>query len=307
MKRRFSVDVDADGEVVALIGSKEGIFHTAFVLVSPGDVVLCPEPGYPVYAISTQLAGGQVHYLPLVAERDFLPDLGCLPNEICGKAKALWLCYPNNPTGAVADRSFYTKAVTFAQDNDLVLCVDAAYSEIGFDGYRALSVFEIPGAREVAVEFHSLSKSYNMTGWRAAFAVGRSDVIKALSDYKSNLDSGVFNVVQRAGIKAMEIWPEPVEKMCKIYRLRRDCLVAGLSRAGYEVKAPKGSFFLWMPVPGGDDVAFASRLVDEVGVVVTPGSGFGPSGKGYVRFALTVSEERLNEAVDRIRQLHFCG
>jgi len=300
LDRRFSVHLDPDRELVALIGSKEGIFHLALVLVGEGDVVLCPEPGYPVYAVSTRMAGAEVHEMPLVAERDFLPDLDAVPAGVLARARAIWINYPNNPTGAFADRAFYSKAVAFAQEHELTLCVDAAYSEITFDGLRALSVFEIPGAREVAVEFHSLSKSYNMTGWRVGFAVGRPDVIEPLADFKSNLDSGVFGAVQAAGIRAMESWPGPSEQVCETYRRRRDRLVAGLSRAGYDVTAPRGTFFVWMPVPGGDDKRFAGRLIDEVGVVVTPGSGFGPSGAGYVRFALTVDEHRLDEAVERI-------
>ncbi len=303
LRARFDVGLDPDGQVVALVGSKEGIFHTHFVLVGPGDVVLCPEPAYPVYATATRLAGGQPHFMPLTADNAFLPDFSALPGDVLGRAKAVWINYPNNPTGAIAERGFYERAVAFAREHDLVLCVDAAYSEIAFGDHRPLSIFEIPGAEELAVEYHSLSKSYNMTGWRVGFAAGRADVVSALADYKSNLDSGVFGAVQDAGIEAMKQWPEPVEEICATYQRRRDRLVNGLRAAGFDAPSPAATFYVWMPVPGGDDKAFCARLIDEAGVVVTPGSGFGPSGRGYVRFALTVDEDRLDEAVARIQGL----
>ena len=302
MKRRFGVDLDPDEQVVALIGSKEGIFHTHFVLVSAGDVVLCPEPAYPVYATATRMAGGEPVFMPLTAEAGFLPDLEAVSGDALGRAKAVWINYPNNPTGATAERAFYQRAVDFAREHDLVLCVDAAYSEIAFDDHRPLSIFEIPGADEVAVEYHSLSKSYNMTGWRVGFAAGRQDVITALADYKSNLDSGIFTAVQAAGIEALRLWPKPAEAICATYLRRRDRLVAGLSAAGFSVQAPRATFYVWMPVPGGDDQAFCGQLIEATGIVATPGSGFGPSGRGYVRFALTVGVDRLDEAVERIQR-----
>ncbi len=300
MKRRFGIELNPGKEISALIGSKEGIFHTAFVLAGDGDVVLCPEPAYPVYAISTRLAGAEPVFMPLLEKNDFLPDLSCISSSAARKAKALWINYPNNPTGAVADEGFLRNAVEFARENDLVLCCDAAYSEISFDGYKALSIFEIPGAEDVAVEYHSMSKSYNMTGWRVGFVAGRADVVQALAEYKSNMDSGVFGVVQAAAISAMNLWPEPVINICDVYKKRRDVLVSGLRRAGYDPGFPKATFYVWMKVPGGDDKEFCTTLIEQAGVVATPGSGFGPSAKGYVRFSLTVQDHRLAEAVERI-------
>jgi LL-diaminopimelate aminotransferase len=300
MKRRFEIDLDPDREIVALIGTKEGIGHLPFALVDPGDVVLCPEPGYPVYAIATRLAGGVAHPLPLTSANSFLPDLDGVPADVCQRAKALWINYPNNPTGATAPVEFFEKAVAFAQEHGLVLCVDCAYSEIAFDNYRPPSVLELPGARDVTVEFHSLSKTYNMTGWRVGFVAGQPDVVGALGTLKSNLDSGVFGAVQEAGIAAMKLWPKHLPDLMKIYKRRRDLLVAGLQRAGYSPPTPRATFYVWMPVPGGDDQEFATRLIETAGVIVTPGSGFGPSGKGYVRLCLTVDEGRLQEAVLRI-------
>jgi LL-diaminopimelate aminotransferase len=303
MARRFSVELNPDTELVALIGSKEGIFHLTFVLCGPGDTVLCPEPAYPVYATATRLAGARPVFMPLRAEAGFLPDLSQIATEDAQRAKAMWINYPNNPTGAVADRSFLESAVAFCREHDIVLCSDAAYSEIAFDGHDPMSIFQIPGAAQVAVEFHSMSKSFNMTGWRVGFAAGRSDVIGPLGDFKSNLDSGIFGAVQKAGIKAMELWPGPVKGICETYLARRDSLVQGLRKAGFEVQAPRATFYVWMAVPGGDDKSFCSRLIDEAGVVVTPGSGFGPSGAGFVRFSLTVDLPRLDEVVARIAKL----
>jgi LL-diaminopimelate aminotransferase len=302
MKRRFEVDLDPDREIVALIGTKEGIGHLPFALVDRGDVVLCPEPGYPVYAIATRLAGGEAHPLPLTSENSFLPDLDGIPPDVCKRAKALWINYPNNPTGACAPQEFFEKAVAFAQEHQLVLCVDCAYSEIAFDTYRPPSVLELPSARDVTVEFHSLSKTYNMTGWRVGFIAGQPDVVKALGDLKSNLDSGVFGAVQEAGIAAMKLWPKHLPDLMKIYKRRRDLLVGGLERAGYAPPTPQATFYIWMPVPGGDDKEFATQLIETAGVIVTPGSGFGPSGKGYVRLCLTVDEGRLQEAILRIEK-----
>jgi LL-diaminopimelate aminotransferase len=307
MKRRFDVDVDADREVAALIGSKEGIAHLPFVYVDPGDVVLCPEPGYPVYDIATRLAGGEVYHLPLVADNAFLPDLDAIPGDVARRAKILWINYPNNPTGAVAPLEFYQQAVAFAQRHNCLLGVDAAYSEIGFDAYRAPSIFEVQGAREVAIEFHSLSKSFNMTGWRVGFAVGAQNLVGPLADLKSNLDSGIFTAVQDAGIAALQLWPNNLPDLLETYRRRRDCLVSSLQKAGYQASSPQATFYVWMPVPGGDDVRFAAEMIEKVGVLVTPGSGFGPSGKGYVRFSLTVDEDRLEEAVARIEKVGPAG
>jgi LL-diaminopimelate aminotransferase len=302
MKRRFSVELDPAEEVTALIGTKEGIAHLSFALVDRGDVALCPEPGYPVYAIATRLAGGEVTYLPLTAEHDFLPDLDGIEADALKRAKLMWINYPNNPTAAIADVGFLERAVKLAREHELILCVDCAYSEITFDGYQAPSVLQLPGAREVAVEFHSLSKSYNMCGWRVGFAAGYAPVVSALARLKSNLDSGVFGAVQAAGIAAMQSWPAHLPELLSTYKGRRDALVSGLEKAGYRPPVPRATFYVWMPVPGGDDVAFASRLIEEAGVLVTPGSGFGPSGRGFVRMALTESQARMQEATERIKR-----
>ena len=303
MERRFGHRFDADKEVLGLIGSKEGIAHLPLALVDPGDVVLCPQPGYPVYAIATRLVGGEVFEMPLLAKNGFLPDLDAIPTEVADKAKLLWINYPNNPTGAVAGLDFFERVVDFCRAHDIVLCSDNAYSEICFDDYRAPSVFDVPGAREVAIEFHSMSKTYNMTGWRVGFLAGRADVVEPFRDLKSNLDSGPFSAVQVTAMEAMARGEALVPDLCKIYKGRRDVLVAGLRRAGFDPFVPQATFYVWMPVPGGDDQAFAGRLVDELGVIVTPGSGFGPAGAGYVRFSLTVDEARLEEAVKRIESL----
>ncbi|HOX42204.1 MAG TPA: LL-diaminopimelate aminotransferase [Myxococcota bacterium] len=303
MLRRFGARFDPDREVLALIGTKEGIAHLPLALLDPGDAILCPEPGYPVYAIGARLLGAVPYQMPLLPQNGFLPDLEAVPAEVLGRAKGLWLNYPNNPTGAVADLDFLTRAVAFAQRHDLVLLSDNAYSEIAFDGYRSPSVFDVPGGREVAVEFHSLSKTYNMCGWRVGWAVGRSDLIKPFSDLKSNLDSGVFTAVQAAGVKALSLWPGPLEGICAEYRRRRDSLVEGLRAAGYQPPVPRATFYVWMPVPGGDDRAFATELLERVGVLVTPGSGFGASGRGFVRFSLTQPTARIAEAVARLKKL----
>jgi LL-diaminopimelate aminotransferase len=302
MKRRFGVDLDPDNEIVALVGTKEGIFHLPFVLVDAGEVVLVPDPGYPVYSIATKLCGGEVHWLPLRQENGFLPDLDSVPEETARRAKLLWINYPNNPTAAIADRGFFEKAVAFCRRHGLVLAVDSAYSEVAFDGYQAPSALQIPGGKELAIEFHSMSKTYNMCGWRVGFAAGNREVVGALARLKSNLDSGVFGAVQAAAAAAMDSWPSHLPSVVDVYRRRRDVLVAGLEAAGLKPPHPKATFYVWLPVPGGDDQAFANTLIEKAGVLVAPGSGFGPTGKGFVRFALTVPEARLQEAAERIRR-----
>jgi len=300
MQRRFGVALDPDEEIAALIGTKEGIAHLAFALIDPGTVALCPEPGYPVYALAARLAGGEAHVLPLRAEHGFLPRLDEIPAAVAQRARLLWINYPNNPTGAGAPVEFFEEAVAFARRHGLLLCADCAYSELAFDGYRAPSVLELEGAREVTVEFHSMSKTYNMTGWRVGFVAGCRQAVGALARLKSNLDSGVFGAVQQAAVAAMRLDPQHLDALCATYQRRRDVLVEGLRRAGYDPPLPKATFYVWMPVPGGDDAAFAARLMDEAGVMVTPGSGFGAAGSGYVRMTLTASEQRLAEAVERI-------
>jgi LL-diaminopimelate aminotransferase len=300
-ERRFGVVLDPETEVLPLLGSKEGIAHLCFAFVDSGDAALVPDPGYPVYAVGTIMAGGTPVPVPMTAERGFLPDLDAVrpPPE----AKVLWLNYPSNPTGAVVDREFFEAAVAFAGRHDLLLCHDAAYSEITFDGYVAPSVLESPGAREVAVEFGSLSKTYNMTGWRLGYAVGGAEAIRALSTLKTNLDSGIFNAIQRAGVAALTGPQDHVEQMRAIYQKRRDLVVAAFGEVGIEVEPPLGSIYVWVPTPSGQTSAeFAGALLEEAGVVVAPGTGYGDGGEGFVRISLTVAEERLHEALSRIRR-----
>ncbi len=299
-ERRFGVGLDPDTEVLPLIGSKEGLAHLSFALIDRGDRALVPDPGYPVYAISTALAGGEAVPIPLTAERGFLPDLAAL--EVPSGTSLLWLGYPSNPTGAVADLACFEEAVALARRHDLLLCHDAAYSEITFDGYVAPSVLEVPGAKDVAVEFGSLSKTYNMTGWRIGYVVGRPEAIEALGTLKTNLDSGIFEAVQRAGVAALTGPQDHVQAMREVYRRRRDAVVAAFVEAGIQVKPPLGSIYVWVPVPPGrTSQVFAEELLDRVGVVVAPGTGYGAHGEGFVRVSLTVADDRLAEAMRRIR------
>ena len=301
---RFGVRLDPDLEVVSLIGSKEGIAHMPIAFVDPGDVVLCPDPGYPVYAVGTGFCGGVVHRMPLRRENRFLPDLGAIPKDVAAAAKLMWLCYPNNPTSATATRDFFREAIAFAERHEIIICHDAAYSEIYFDGERPMSFLEVDGAREVGIEFHSLSKTYNMTGWRIGFAVGNKELIAGLGKVKTNVDSGVFQAVQEAGITALASDQRCVEEARAIYQRRRDLVMRALERAGLRAEAPKATFYVWVENPKGlDSATFASRVLDETAVVITPGTGFGPSGEGYVRLSLTIADERLSEAVARIEKL----
>jgi LL-diaminopimelate aminotransferase len=307
-RARFGVALDPATEVLTLIGSKEGIGHLPLAFVDPGDVVLVPDPAYPVYQSGTLFAGGTPYMLPLTPKRGFLPDLGAIPPDVLRKAKILWLNYPNNPTGAVAPREFLVEAVAFARKHRLILAHDAPYSEIAYDGYRPLSVLEIDGAAEVAIEFHSVSKTYNMTGWRLGFAVGNPEVLRGLGRIKTNLDSGVFQAVQYAGITALTSSQQCVADNCAIWQERRDVLVRGLQELGFPITPPKATFYLWIPVPKGfTSSSFSVELIVKAGVVLTPGNGFGAAGEGFVRAAFTVKTERLREALDRIRKLGIRG
>jgi LL-diaminopimelate aminotransferase len=300
-EQRFGVVLDPETEVLPLLGSKEGIAHLCFAFVDSGDAALVPDPGYPVYAVGTILAGGTPLPVPMTAERGFLPDLDAVrpPPE----ATMLWLNYPSNPTGAVADGEFFEAATAFARRHDLLLCHDAAYSEITFDGYVAPSVLEPRGAKEVAVEFGSLSKTYNMTGWRLGYAVGGAQAIRALSTLKTNLDSGIFNAIQRAGVAALTGPQDHVEQMRAIYQKRRDMVVEAFREVGIDVEPPLGSIYVWVPTPPGQTSAgFAGLLLDEAGVVVAPGTGYGEGGEGFVRISLTVADDRLHDALERIRR-----
>lgn len=301
-RTRFGVSLDPATEVLTLIGSKEGIGHLPLAFVNPGDVVLVPDPAYPVYQAGTLFAGGETHCMPLTSARGFLPDLGAIPAEVAKRAKILWLNYPNNPTGAVAPREFLAEAVAFARRHRLILAHDAPYSEIAFDGYRPESILNIDGAKEVAIEYHSVSKTYNMTGWRIGFAVGNAQILAGLGRIKQNMDSGVFQAVQYAGIAALSGSQQCVADNCRIWQERRDVLIAALREMGFSVATPKASFYAWVPVPAGfTSSSFCADLLAKVGVVVTPGNGFGAAGEGFVRIAFTVSVDRIREAMDRIR------
>lgn len=297
-QHRFSVTLDPKNQVISLMGSKDGIAHIPEAFVNPGDIVLAPSPGYPVYQTSTLFAEGTIHEMPLTAEQQFLPVLDDIPKEVAAKAKLLFLNYPNNPTSAVAPMKFYDEVVAFAREHNIVVVSDNAYSEISYDGYRSPSFLEADGAMEVGVEMHSLSKTYNMTGWRLGMAVGNAGILAGLGRVKTNVDSGVFDAVQHAGIAALSGPQDCIGEACAVYKERRDVLVSGLSSLGYQVTAPKATFYVWMPVD--DCMAFSARLLNEAGIVATPGLGFGSSGEGYVRFALTRPVERIQEALDRI-------
>jgi LL-diaminopimelate aminotransferase len=299
--KRFSVSLDPDREVLALMGSKDGIAHIPEAFVNPGDYVLVPDPGYPVYKTSTLFAEGKTHLMPLTAENDFLPVLEDIPKDVLKKAKLFFFNYPNNPTAAIAPKAFFEEVVDFARDNDLVVVHDNAYSEITFDGYKAPSFLETDGAKEVGVEMHSLSKTYNMTGWRIGMAVGNPEILAGLGRVKSNMDSGVFDAVQEAAVAALTGSQQCVADACAVYQERRDVLVKGLNELGFDVRAPKATFYVWMPVE--DCMKTAAQFLNQAGIVVTPGVGFGESGAGYVRFAITRSVERIEEALDRIRRI----
>ena len=299
--KRFGITVDADKEVLPLIGAKEGIGHASLCFINPGDIALVPDPGYPVYSVGTWFAGGECHWMPLIEENGWLPDLSAIPSDVAAKSKVMWLNYPNNPTGAVADEGYLKEVVEFAKANDIAVMHDACYTEVAYDGYKPLSFLEIPGAMEVGLEFHSLSKSYNMTGWRVGMAVGNSEMIDALMVVKSNLDSGIPNAVQYMGIEAMNITEEEIDERNSIYQARRDRVVETLNKIGLEVEPPKASLYVWVRIPEGYSSAeFAELLLEERDVVVTAGNGYGPSGEGYVRLSLTISESDLNEGLRRI-------
>src|SRR5213593_4339310 len=305
MRSRYGVGVDPATEVVSLIGSKEGIANMAVAFVDPGDVVLVPDPGYPVYHVGAAFNGGQTYRLPLRRENAFLPDLAAVPAGVARAAKLLWLNYPNNPTAAVAPAAFFADAIRFAERHGVILCHDAAYAEIYF-GERPPSILELPGGRDVAIEFHSLSKTFNMTGWRVGFAVGNPQLIAGLGQVKTNVDSGVFQAVQEAAIAALSGDYTVVERLRATYRERRDVLVAGLGTVGLPCDPPAGTFYVWVPVPRGTTAAaLATRCLTEAGVVVTPGNGFGDAGEGYVRFTLCSPVDRLREAVERLRKLQL--
>jgi LL-diaminopimelate aminotransferase len=302
-KTRFGVDLAPEKEVLALIGSKEGIAHLPLAFINPGDVALVPTPGYPVYHTATLFAGGEPYYMPLHKENGFLPDLKAIPESVVHRARVMFINYPNNPTAAVAEVSFFERVIDFARRHRILVCHDAAYSEVAYDGFKPPSFLQAPGAKDVGLEFHSLSKTYNMTGWRVGFAVGNSEAIEGLGAIKSNVDSGVFQAVQIAAIKALRHDQSSVRDTNHVYQQRRDLMVKGLREAGFDLETPKASFYLWIRVPKGHtSTQIATKLLEQ-GVVVTPGNGFGEPGEGYFRIALTQGKARLEEALRRIKKV----
>lgn len=300
-KSRFGVTLDPDREVLPLIGAKDGIGHIALCFIDPGDIALVPDPGYPVYSIGTMFAGGSSYYMPLIEDNDFLPDLDSIPADIAQKAKVLWINYPNNPTAAVAELEYFERVVAFANKYDVAICHDGPYTEVAFDGYHPVSFLEAAGAKDVGVEIHSLSKSYNMTGWRVGMAVGNAEIIDALRRVKSNLDSGIPQAIQYAAMEALMGPQDCVTEHNEIYQRRRDRLLQTLNQIGLKAKPPRASLYIWARVPDGyNSIEFATTLLDEAGVVVTPGVGYGKHGEGYIRLSLTIPDERLEEAMVRL-------
>ncbi|GJL51395.1 LL-diaminopimelate aminotransferase [Candidatus Nitrospira salsa] len=303
-QRRFGVQANPASEVVTLIGSKEGIGHVPLAFINPGDVVLIPSPGYPVYPVATSFAGGTPYFMPLVKQHGFLPDLDAIPNDVAQKAKLMFLNSPNNPTSVVADKAFFQRVVDFAREHHIIVCHDAAYTEIYYDGKRPPSFLEADGAKEVGIEFHSLSKTFNMTGWRIGFAVGNKDVIGGLGKVKTNIDSGVFQAIQEAGITALESDDQLTDGLRAIYQERRDVLVPGLQGLGLTLDNPSAAFYVWIEVPKGfTSASFTAHLIEQAGIVTTPGNGFGEPGEGYIRMTVTTPKERLSEAVERIKKV----
>jgi LL-diaminopimelate aminotransferase len=300
-QKRFGVALDPDAEVIPLIGSKEGIAHVPTAFVNPGDVVLVPDPGYPTYRMGVILVEGETYPVPLLAQNDYLPDLETIPQDVLQRATVLWLNYPNNPTGAIAPLDFLARAVDFAHRHNLLICHDAPYADVTYDGYVAPSMLQAPGAKDVVLEFNSLSKSHNMAGWRVGMAVGHAEAVKALALVKTNLDSGIFRPIQDAAIVALTSDQSWLAERNATYQERRDIVLAALAQAGLHARQPKAGLYLWPEVPAGitSDV-FASRLLEEVGVSITPGTAFGQHGKGYVRISLGQATDRVRQAMDRL-------
>lgn len=303
-KKRFKVDLNPENEILPLIGSKEGIAHLPFAFLNKNDITLVPDPCYPPYRNATILAGGIPYLMPLYAENDFVPDLKKIPNSVLKKAKLIFLNYPNNPTAAVAPKNFLEEVVKFAKKNRIIIAFDLAYSEMCFDNYRSPSILEINGAKEVAIEFHSFSKTYNMTGWRIGWACGRQDIVNALAKVKSNIDSGIFQAIQIAGISALKTSAIFQKEMTNLYQERRDILIDGLQNLGWKIKKPKATFYVWTKIPSGEkSIEFCNKMLEKTDIVATPGVGFGKYGEGYVRFALTQDKTRIKEAIKRLASL----
>jgi len=303
-ERRFNVKLDPETEILPLIGSKEGIAHFPLAFLNGGDYSLVPDPCYPPYKGGTILAGGKPYIMPLKEENAFLPDLKKIPLNILRKAKLVYINYPNNPTASIAERDFYTDVVKFATKNKIIVISDLAYSEIAYDGYRPSSFLEVEGAKDLGIEFHSLSKTYNMTGWRIGWASGNAQLVSALAKVKSNIDSGIFSAIQLAGITALEGPQQHIKDICQLYQERRNTLIAGLQSLGWQVTVPKATFYVWLKIPKKtDSIKFSTLLLEKADIVVTPGVGFGKYGEGYIRMALTISKERIQEAVERLRRI----
>ena len=301
---RFDVRLDPDSEILPTLGSKDGISHAPFAFVDPGEVVLAPDPGYTPYATGAIMADGEPYMLPLTAANAWLPDLGSVPADIRRRAKLLWLNYPNNPTAAVAPAEFFAEAIRFCSANGVILCHDAPYTEIAFEGYRPPSLLQFPGGKEIGIEFHSVSKTYNMTGWRVGWIAGNAALVKALGQLKTNIDSGIFQAVQWAAVEALRGGEEDTVAANEIYLRRHRRVAEVFNGLGWSVKPPKATFYVWAPVPKGyDSISFAGHVLDQVGVNITPGVGFGPHGEGYFRLSVTAPDARLDEALDRLRTL----
>lgn len=303
-KRRFSVELNPETEILPLIGSKEGIVHFPLALLNEGDYGLVPDPSYPPYKGGIILAGGKPYLTPLLESNMFLPDFKKIPLNILRKAKLMYINYPNNPTAATASIDFYQEVVKFATRSKIVVISDLAYSEISYNRYQPCSFLEVKGAKDIAIEFHSLSKTYNMTGWRIGWVSGNAKLVSTLAKVKSNIDSGIFSAVQLAGIAALEGPQDQIRNMCELYQERRDILVSGLKSLGWQVRAPKATFYVWLNIPKKtDSIKFSTVLLEKANIVVTPGLGFGKMGEGYIRMALTVDKERIKEALDRLKNV----
>ena len=303
---RSGVELDPATEILPTLGSKDGISHVPLALVDPGDVVLAPDPGYTVYVTGAIMAGAEPYTMPLTEQNGWLPDLDAIPAEVAGRARLMWLNYPNNPTAATADRDFLERAVEFCRRHDIVLCHDAPYSEIAFGGYKPPTLFEIPGAKEVGLEFHSLSKTYNMTGWRIGWVCGRADLVNLIGQLKTNIDSGIFQAVQWAAIEAMSGGEDETKAANTVYARRHRLVADTLNSIGWSIEPPRATFYVWAPVPKGyDSIGFAGQVLDQVGVNITPGVGFGPHGEGYFRLSVTAPDARIEEAMARMRKLRI--